>query len=88
MRIQRGEKPSWYDDAVSFNKGEIGNMSWAISKKKLDELKIHASEYSSVGLRYDFHLDNNDTLAELYRNVDLIINQLSDRPGAKSPLCA
>ena len=49
----------------------------------LDRHHVHASEYSSVGLRYDFHLDNNDTLAELYRNVDLIINQLSDRPGAK-----
>ena len=74
MRIERGEKPSWYDDAVSFNKGEIGNMSWALSKKKLDDLKIHASEYSSVGLNYDHYVDNNGTIDDLHKQLESIVN--------------
>ena len=83
IRVHRGTEPLWYNDAVAYNKGPDGNTGWATGKAVLDRHHVHASEYSSVGLRYDFHLDNNDTLAELYRNVDLIINQLSDRPGAK-----
>jgi hypothetical protein len=74
MRVVRGKQPEWYDAAVSYNKGEVGNMSWSISKAKLDKLRVHASEYSSVGLNYDHYVDNNGTIDELHTSIKSIIN--------------
>jgi hypothetical protein len=74
MRISRGLKPEWYDAAVSFNKGEWGNMSWSISKGKLDKLNVHASEYSSVGLDYDFYIDNDGSIDDLHQKIKSIVN--------------
>ena len=73
-RVERGDKPEWYDAAVSFNKGEFGNMTWSLSKHKLDKLGVHASEYSSVGLSYDHYIDNNKTIDDLHKQVESIIN--------------
>jgi hypothetical protein len=74
MRVNRGEQPEWYDAAVSYNKGEVGNMSWSISKAKLERQKVHASEYSSVGLPYDHYIDNNGTIDDLHKQIQSIIN--------------
>jgi hypothetical protein len=74
IRVHRGPDPEWYDDAASFNKGPNGNVRWATGKATLDRLKIHASEYSSVGLKYDHHIHNDTTLEDLYATVENIIN--------------
>jgi hypothetical protein len=74
MRVERGEQPEWYDAAVQFNRGPNGNSQWALSKNKLDRLKIHASEYSSVGLDYDHYIDNNGTIDSLHKQVEKLIN--------------
>lgn len=74
MRISRGPKPDWYDDAVSYNKGEWGNMSWAISKERLIRQGVHASEYSSVGLDYDYYVDNDGTIDDLHQTIQSIVN--------------
>ena len=74
MRVTRGQPPDWYDAAVSYNKGEHGNMSWSLSKAKLDRNRVHASEYSSVGLDYDHYIDNNGTIDDLHKQVNLVIN--------------
>ena len=74
MRVTRGQPPEWYDAAVSYNKGEHGNMSWSLSKAKLDRNRVHASEYSSVGLDYDYYIDNNGTIDDLHKQVNSVIN--------------
>jgi hypothetical protein len=74
MRVERGERPEWYDSAVAYNRGANGNPEWAISKSKLDRLKIHASEYSSVGLNYDHYIDNNGTIDNLHSQIEQLIN--------------
>lgn len=74
MRVERGEQPEWYDAAVSYNKGEFGNMSWSISKARLDKQNVHASEYSSVGLNYDYYIDNNGTIDDLHQKIKSIVN--------------
>lgn len=74
MRITRGSNPAWYEDAVSYNKGEWGNMDWALSKERLIRQGIHASEYSSVGLPYDHYIDNDGTIDDLHNRVKSIIN--------------
>jgi hypothetical protein len=73
-RVERGPRPEWYDAAVSFNKGQLRNMSWALSKGKLSKLNVHASEYSSVGLEYDFVIDNNGTITDLHQQVNQLLN--------------
>jgi hypothetical protein len=74
VRTARGEQPEWIQAAISYNKGEFGNMSWSISKAQLSKLNIHASEYSSVGLDYDHYLDNNGTIDDLHSQIKSIIN--------------
>jgi hypothetical protein len=77
LRVKRGPDPKWYDAAVAYNKGPNGNSSWSVSKTKLDRLKIHASEYSSVGLNYDYIIENNDTIDELHNKVAEIVSSQS-----------
>lgn len=79
VRANRGPNPDWYESAESYNRGEHGNLSWALSKTRLEKLGIHASEYSSVGLDYDYHIDNNGTIDELHGQI----NQLLDHQFAK-----
>ena len=74
MRVERGERPEWYDAAVAYNIGPNGNPLWSVSKSKLNKLKIHASEYSSVGLNYDYYIDNNGTIDNLHSRVEKLIN--------------
>jgi hypothetical protein len=74
MRVNRGQPPEWYDAAVSFNKGDRNNMNWALSRALLEKNSVHASEYSSVGLDYDYYIDNNGTIDDLHRQIQSIIN--------------
>ncbi len=68
IRVNRGPNPEWYDAAVQFNKGNKH------ARAILEEYNIHASEYSSVGLDYDYYVDNSGTVDELHRKIDSIIN--------------
>lgn len=77
IRVKRGEDPEWYEAAVSMNKGEIQNMTWALSKHKIESLGIHASETAWVGGDIDLVIENNGTIDELY---EAIKNQVEDRP--------
>ena len=78
IRVQRGPNPDWYDSAISYNRGPNGYSSWALSKMKLDNLKIHASEYSSIGLNYNCIIENNGTIDELHNKMYDIINSQSE----------
>ena len=74
MRVSRGDQPTWYEAAIEYNKGPDGNPMWSLSKTKLDKLNIHASEYSSVGLDYDYYIDNNGTIDNLHQQIKSIVN--------------
>lgn len=73
LRVERGEKPKWHMAAVIVSKGEKHPM-YSGSLKYLEEQGVHASEYSSIGLEYDYTIDNNGTLDELFEKVDSIIH--------------
>jgi len=78
VRVHRGPEPEWYDTAVSVNKGERGNMNWALSRAKMEDLKIHASETAWVGTKFDVVLDNNGSIDELFSQVkDLVEDRLA-----------
>ena len=81
IRIHRGELPEWYQYAVDYNKGPK-HVGWSLGKNKLDQLKIHASEYSSVGLNYDYEIYNDSSIDELHNQLGKIISQLEDHPAS------
>lgn len=64
IRIERGPRPKWYNLAARFNRGE----------NQYPPSDVHASEYSSVGLDYDYYVDNNGTKDELFKKIDSIVN--------------
>jgi hypothetical protein len=64
IRVERGPRPKWYDHASRFNQGV----------EQIPPEGVHASEYSSVGLEYDYYLDNNGKKEELCKVLNLIIN--------------
>jgi hypothetical protein len=77
VRVIRGTEPEWYDAAISFNKGDRANMTWALSRAKIEALGIHASETAWVGTKFDVVLDNNSTIDELTAQVkDLVEDRL------------
>lgn len=71
-RVERGPKPEWYDSAVNLNKGP-GQIGWALAQESLRQFNVHASEYSSVGLDYDFIIKNDSSIEDLYLEVNNIL---------------
>jgi hypothetical protein len=69
IRVKRGSEPEWYDAACSVNCGPNGNSTWSLSQEKLRKLKVHPSEYSWVGSKFDFVADNNSTIDELHKQI-------------------
>jgi dephospho-CoA kinase len=57
-------------------------MSWAVSRKVLEENNVHASEYSSVGIDYDYYVDNNGSIDDLHKTIQDIINQSQGHPAS------
>jgi hypothetical protein len=88
IRVVRGDEPEWYDAAISVNRGPNGNTNWALSKQRLDSLKIHASETAWVGTNFDAVMDNNGTIDDLYKQVKQLIDLESDPLDAISRLLA
>ena len=82
VRVKRGEEPGWYESALSANRGEIGNMSWSISKTALKKSGIHASETAWVGTEFDAVLHNDTSIDDLYEQVLRVISREQGLPAA------
>ena len=76
VRVHRGPEPEWYYAAISVNKGDRGNMNWALSRAKIEELGIHASETAWVGTKFDAVLDNNGDIDDLFKQVKGLVSNL------------
>jgi hypothetical protein len=81
VRVVRGADPEWYQDAWNMNQGPT-NMSWSISKMRMEQRKIHASETAWIGKGIDLEIDNNGTIDDLFRQIK---NLVVDRPDATEP---
>ena len=68
VRIKRGVDPEWYQDAVNMNCGPT-NMSWAISRMRMEQLGIHASETAWVGSKIDHVISNDTSIDDLYTQI-------------------
>lgn len=65
--IKRGITPHWYDIAVKANLGDIKARAW------LDAENIHASEYSWAGTDFDYIIDNNGSIEDLYSQLKNLV---------------
>lgn len=74
IRTHRGKEPEWCPIAVILNNTEKEDVKLRC-RETLEKLNIHSSEYSSVGLKYDYHLDNNKSITELHDQIRSIINR-------------
>lgn len=74
IRVERGEPPEWYSSAIALNSKNSTESEKKDALSILSFYKIHASEYSSVGLNYDHVIQNNGSLVDLYSKIDSIIN--------------
>lgn len=72
VRVVRGAEPEWYKHAKNYNSGPR-TIGWSIGKDYLDRLNIHASEYSWIGTKFDYVLDNNSTVDELYQQIKNLV---------------
>lgn len=72
VRTHRGEQPEWTKFAAMLN--NTTDPEWiTVCTNYLNLANIHASEYSSVGLEYDYHLNNNDTIDSLHKQINVIL---------------
>jgi hypothetical protein len=78
VRVVRGDDPEWYQDAWNVNQGPT-NMSWSISKMRMEQRKIHASETAWIGKGIDLEIDNNGSIDQLFAQIK---NLVVDRPDA------
>jgi len=83
IRVVRGPEPEWYQAALSANRGPNGNVTWATSKRILENARVHASETAWIGTKFDAVIDNNaDGLDNLYKQIrDLVLNHQQSRDG-------
>lgn len=65
--IKRGPLPDWYSTALAANQGN------SLAQQELVELKIHASETSWVGTRFDFELRNDTSLEDLRAATKVLV---------------
>ena len=78
VRVVRGADPEWYQDAWNMNQGPT-NMSWSISKMRMEQRKIHASETAWIGKGIDLEIDNNGSIDQLFAQIK---NLVVDHPAA------
>lgn len=74
LRTHRGEDPNWIELASILNT-TTSEAAKIECLRVLEKMNIHASEYSSVGLDYDYHIDNNGTIDHLHKQMESIINR-------------
>jgi hypothetical protein len=65
--VQRGELPSWHIMAGKANNGDT------FAAEKLKALGVHASETAWVGTNFDYIVDNNGTVDDLYNRIAQIV---------------
>lgn len=77
IRVKRGPEPEWYEDAINMNAGRT-NMSWMISKTRMEKLGIHASETSWVGTDFDRVFENDGSIEDLFNKVKGLVQDPLD----------
>jgi len=77
VRVVRGDDPEWYQDAFNMNQGPT-HMNWALSKSRMEQRGIHASETAWIGKGIDLEIDNNGSIDDLYAQIKNLVSEPLD----------
>lgn len=72
IRIKRGIEPEWFNDALYLNQNPDTKYRNFL-QDRLDANNIHASEIAWIGTKFDYTLENNKSLADLYLQIGKIL---------------
>jgi hypothetical protein len=75
LRTHRGVDPTWIEIAELHSQADNDDVKTYLKDLLEQNHNVHASEYSSVGLDYDHHVDNNGTIDHLHKQMESIINR-------------
>jgi hypothetical protein len=85
--VERGDRPVWYDWAVRYNRAHDEQRTIMRIVADLEEsmfrYRIHESEWAWIGHEFDYHIDNNGSLENLY---DQVRDLVPDLPAARADL--
>ena len=74
IRVKRGDDPIWFNDAI-----EMNSNHWPLSfvaKERIEQLGIHSSETAWIGSNIDYVISNDNTIDELYNQIQTVIKNL------------
>jgi hypothetical protein len=81
IRVVRGPEPKWFNDAVIMNTSSRNTMEWITASNNFLSYDVHASESAWVGSKFDYVIDNNSTIEDLYKQIEIVIKNLAaNRP--------
>jgi hypothetical protein len=72
VEVKRGERPDWYDHALQTNKLNSDLMS-------MYHPNVHVSEWSWIGQKIDYTIENDGTLIDLKRMVINVLTEIENR---------
>ena len=75
VRVNRGKKPKWYkmaQDELKYLK-EFGYETGFESVMKACYPNVHVTEWGWIAEKFDYEIENDGTLDELYRKIDEIM---------------
>jgi hypothetical protein len=72
VRVVRGAEPEWYKLALHANAGDIA------ASAVLTSYNVHTSETAWIGTEFDYIVDNNGTIDELYQQIKNLVLTDSD----------
>jgi hypothetical protein len=75
LRTHRGVDPIWIEIAELHSQADNDDVKTYLKDLLEQNHNVHASEYSSVGLDYDYHIDNNGMIDHLHKQMESIINR-------------
>ena len=64
--VKRGALPEWYDVALESNTGNFNHMKTAYPD-------VHVSEIAWIGTKFDYEIENNGTIEELYAQIKNLV---------------
>ena len=69
VRVKRGIEPDWFNDALYLNQNPDTKYRDFL-QDRLDKNNIHASEIAWIGTEFDYILENDKSLVDLYLQID------------------
>ena len=72
VRVKRGIDPEWFNDALYLNQNPDTKYRDFL-QDRLDRNNIHFSEVAWIGTEFDYILENDKSLVDLYLQIDKLL---------------